>query len=282
MPADDSRAAHRMHLTWIRSRTVRTVCRTPRCRVRPAGDPERPSPMAILYRDPAAPEPDPVYVVNPTDAPLAALLAPEAPPWAAAASIKWGPARYCTRFRALWTTSGLALRFDCTDDGPWHTMSRRDDHLWEEEVVEIFIDPTGQGRDYAEVEISPANVVCDLIVRTPWPSLASDAAWTWPGLDSRVVATPSGPSGSGMTWTALARLPWEGVGALGPAAGLRVPPRVGDAWRANLFRIKRPHGPAEPERDAVYAAWSVPEGPSFHVPASFRPLVFAGPLAGVG
>jgi hypothetical protein len=40
-----------------------------------------------------------------------------------------------------------------------------------------------------------------------------------------------------------------------------------------VFRIKRPGGPDQPERDAVYAAWSVPDGPSFHDPTAFRDLV---------
>ena len=44
----------------------------------------------------------------------------------------------------------------------------------------------------------------------------------------------------------------------------------GDRWRFNLFRIKRPGGAANPERDAVYSAWSVPDGPSFHATDRFR------------
>jgi hypothetical protein len=236
--------------------------------------------MAELFRAGAGLPADAAYPAHTTVLPAGRLFDAGDAAWLAVPRVTWGPPRYRTTFRAVWDDLALWVRFDARDDRPWHTRTRRDDRLWEEEVVEIFIDPTGQGRDYAEVEISPANVVCDLIVRTPWPSLASDAAWTWTGLDSRVVAAPPGSGESGMTWTAMARLPWEGVGALGPAAGGRVPPRVGDVWRVNLFRIKRPRGPAEPERDAVYAAWSVPEGPSFHVPASFRPLVFAGPLAG--
>jgi hypothetical protein len=54
-----------------------------------------------------------------------------------------------------------------------------------------------------------------------------------------------------------------------------VPPAAGDAWQFNVFRIKRPHGPAEPEREAVYAAWSTPDGPSFHEPAAFRRMEFS-------
>ena len=76
--------------------------------------------------------------------------------------IEWGPAPYTTRFRALWNDDGLYLRFDARDPSPWHTMTRRDEHLWEEEVVEIFLDPDRSGRDYYELEISPANVVCDV------------------------------------------------------------------------------------------------------------------------
>jgi hypothetical protein len=54
----------------------------------------------------------------------------------------------------------------------------------------------------------------------------------------------------------------------------RLPPEPGDRWRFNVFRIKRPGGPGAPERDAIYAAWAVPDGPSFHVPAVFRDLRF--------
>lgn len=43
-------------------------------------------------------------------------------------------------------------------------MTRRDEHLWEEEVVEAFLDLDRAGRDYAEIEISPGNVVCDVRV----------------------------------------------------------------------------------------------------------------------
>ena len=36
---------------------------------------------------------------------------------------------------------GLHVRFDAQDPSPWFTKTARDDRLWEEEVVEIFLDP---------------------------------------------------------------------------------------------------------------------------------------------
>ncbi len=204
-----------------------------------------------------------------------ALLSADEAAWAPAAAVEWGPARYSTRFRALWGDAGLFLRFDATDPDPWHTMTRRDDHLWEEEVVEIFLDPAGAGRDYYELEISPANVVCDVRMVTPWPDKKQDFAWDLAGLQTRAQVRRDA-AGRPTGWTATALLPWPGLGQLPSAARVAVPPRAGDRWRFNLFRIERPGGKGAPEKGAVEVAWSPTGEASFHVPRAFRDLVFAG------
>ena len=193
--------------------------------------------------------------------------------WAPADTIWWGPEPYETRFRALWSAAALFVRFDAADESPWHTMIRRDDRLWEEEVVEIFLDPSRAGVDYAELEISPANVVCDLIVRQPWPNLNSDPSWHVDGLVTRVTPwrdAEAGPDG----WTATARIPWSGLSPM--TERVTVPPRAGDRWAFNVFRIKRPGGPERPDEQVVLAAWQPTGTPSFHVPAAFGSMVFDG------
>ena len=231
------------------------------------------SQVARLHVDPDAPSPG-HYEVARLTVEGGEGVDPRAAHWTALPCLEWGPVPYRTAFRAAWTDEAFWFRFDCHDDRPWHTMTRRDDCLWEEEVVEVFLDPEGAGRDYAEIEISPANVVCDVRVRTPWPSLVSDLTWNAEGLDTRVAPWPDGGAGG---WTALGRLPWQALLALSSGAAAQLPPRRGDRWAFNVFRIKRPGGPAAPEDGAIYAAWSVPDAPSFHVPAAFQPLVFAGP-----
>jgi hypothetical protein len=226
-----------------------------------------------MYRSADAPGPDVSYRVARTGASPKDLLPGHHADWTSATAISWGPDQYRTTFKALWNDAGMAVRFDAIDDHPWHTMVKHDDRIAEEEVVEIFLDPTKTGRDYAEVEISPSNVVTDLHVFEPWPNLRSDRGWNWLGLESTVIpGIACGlPSGS---WTALAWLPWSGLSTMTPVMTPLVPPRSGDAWQFNVFRIKRPYGPKEPERDAVYAAWSPPTGPSFHAPAYFRAFMF--------
>jgi hypothetical protein len=222
-----------------------------------------------------SPHPDPRdgYVVAATGAASAALLAADDEVWAPAAAIAWGPERYRTVFRALWSRHALYARFDAADSDPWHTMTRHDDRLWEEEVVEVFLDPSGLGVDYFELEISPANVTCDLRVRAPYPDLVSELAWNHAGLATAVRAW-RGAAGDSAGWTATAEMPWDGFRALPVPESVALPPRGGDSWRFNAFRIKRPGGPAHPADGVILEAWSATGTPSFHVPSAFRPLRF--------
>jgi len=215
----------------------------------------------------------PEYAAAHTGAAPMRLLAAEEPAWAQAGGVEWGPAARATRFRALWGEAGLFLRFDAVDPDPWHTMTRRDEHLWEEEVVEIFLDPGRAGRDYYELEISPANVVCDVRMIAPSPDKKMDLAFDLSGLETKVRLNKDG-SGRTTGWTATALLPWSGLASLPSARGVALPPKPGDRWRFNLFRIERPGGPRAPEKDALEVAWSPTGEPSFHVPAAFRELVF--------
>ena len=216
---------------------------------------------------------DAEYVAAGTSADAAALLGDAAGAWKNAPRVSFGPPAAATEFSALWTADALYLRFAAKDDKPWHTMKRRDDHLWEEEVVEIFLDPARRGRDYAEIEISPANVVCDVLLVTPSPNKKYDVTWNLPGLETRVVPWKDG-AGSSIGWIALARVPFTGLRALPSIEQVALPPRAGDRWRFNLFRVERPGGPAAPQKGALEVAWSPTGEPSFHVPAAFRDFVF--------
>jgi hypothetical protein len=152
-------------------------------------------------------------------------------------------------------------------------MTKRDEHLWEEEVVEIFLDIARSGRDYAEIEISPANVICDVRMASPWPDKKMDLAWNLDGLQTRARVIQDA-AGKTTGWVAFALVPWAGLRTLPSAKGIALPPRPGDSWRFNVFRVERPGGPSAPEKGAVEAAWSKPAGESFHMPDAFRNFVF--------
>ena len=215
---------------------------------------------------------DSEYVVVRTDASPAEVVDNESP-WWDAHRIRWGPALYETEFRALWSDAGLYVRFEATDSNPWFTLTRRDDPIWDEEVVEIFLDLDRSGANYAEVEISPANVVTDVRMIQTSPDKQSDVAWNLEGLESHVRVNKY-RDGTTAGWTAVAFLPWDGFSTLPSAASVALPPQPDDRWRFNVYRIKRPGGERQPNQDAVFAAWSPVPGESFHEPAVFRDIIF--------
>jgi Carbohydrate family 9 binding domain-like len=208
------------------------------------------------------------YVVERTTAATERLLAGNDEDWRPAGRLSFGSSPYRTAFRALWSASGLYLWFDVSDPAPWHTMRKRDQHLWEEEVVEIFLDLDGSGTHYAEIELSPANVVCDVRMIRGAPGPEGDLAFNLAGLQSRVAPKPS------IGWTGVIYVPWSGFRPLPSAATVSLPPKPGDRWRFNVYRIERPHGKKAPEKDAIFSAWSPTGEDSFHVPRAFQFLEF--------
>jgi hypothetical protein len=202
-----------------------------------------------------------------------ALLAAEESAWREARRIEWGTERYLTRFCAVWADRALYVRFDAVDPDPWSTMTTRDAHLWEEEVVEVFFDPGHQGFNYFELEINPANVVCDVRMLSAYPNPKSDLSWDHAGLESRVMPLVNGV-GTTIGWTATASMPWDGFRSLPVPSEIALPPRAGDTWKFNVFRVKRPNGPSSPKEGVLLQAWSPTGTPSFHVPSAFRSFTF--------
>ena len=54
------------------------------------------------------------------------------------------------------------MGFRAEDPDIWGTYTNRDDPLWDEEVVEVFLDDDCDEWSFLEFEVSPNNVVVDL------------------------------------------------------------------------------------------------------------------------
>lgn len=174
-----------------------------------------------------------------------------------------------------WTDERLLVLFTCAEEHVWATHTARDAPLYEEEVVEVFLAPTGDVRHYYELEVSPANVLFDARVKSPdldRKTMQVETRWTCAGLETRAhvdgtlgrtsPADGEPPSASG--WRAALSIPFAAFSEVAP-------PRPGDQWRANFYRIER-------SREVSYAAWSptLERPANFHVPARFGVLRFVG------
>jgi hypothetical protein len=137
-----------------------------------------------------------------------------------------------TQSAIAWDDANLYAIFVCVDQDPWSDMLERDSHLWDQEVVEVFLDPDSDGKDYPELEVSPHNIVVDLLIPAPGKVSADEAAkWDIEGLQTAVAKFPAG-------WIVEMSIPWASL----KGAGVDGPPKIGDRWRVGMYRIERPEG----------------------------------------
>ena len=175
-----------------------------------------------------------------------------------------GPARQQTVTRLGYDALALYVRFDCDDHDVWGTYSQRDDPVYEEEVVEVFISPDdATPTRYHEFEVSPNGVLLDALIANPTSERADlqvDLSWNCAGLHWQ-----AGRNEAARRWWAILIIPWAAI------AAEDVLPAV---WRANFFRIERPHD-AQPEFSCWSPTMTVPA--DFHKPAYFGRLLFLDP-----
>jgi hypothetical protein len=170
-----------------------------------------------------------------------------------------GPAEQQTVARICCDARYLFLRFDCDDRDIWATYTNRDDPLFDEEVVELFISPGAETPiDYYEIEVNPSGVIFDARINNPRngqrSAMTIDTSW-----NPAVVCTTRRDSARHI-WSATITLPWDAIAGHGG---------IGRYWRANLTRIERPRG-----KPPEFSCWSatLTQPADFHIPARFALL----------
>ena len=178
-----------------------------------------------------------------------------------------------TTIKCLWDDTNLYVGFYCEDPDAWANYTEEDDKLWEEEVVELFIDPDGNGHSYYEHEINPVNAKVDLYVINAGKRLNGKYKgwfdWDFKNIQSEVFVDGDGKK-SGTNdkfWVVEVAVPFDDLWELD-----EVPPKDGDMWRMNLYRIER--GKPDDRSDDWYAAFNPTIRASFHTPWKFGEFYF--------
>ncbi|MFQ6133364.1 MAG: carbohydrate-binding family 9-like protein, partial [Armatimonadota bacterium] len=148
------------------------------------------------------------------------------------------PEPSATQVKALYDDDHLYFSLRARDTDIWATKTERDQPLWEEEVLEVYLDPDGDGRDYAEFEINALGTIIDLLIpqagdQRNWEKCAQ---WNCQGLETgvRVFGTVDDPTDRDRGWTAEMAIPRAALPGM-PAAPLG----PGDELRVQFFRIER-------------------------------------------
>ena len=193
-------------------------------------------------------------------------------PWTSAFVLSHGraPSRLKTRARLGWSPTHLYVAMEGEDPDILATFRQRDDPIYREEAMELFIDPEGKGQNYTELQLSPSGVQFDASFEGgPRRNMRRD-------FDARFESAVHVEGSIGNANDAMQDRDraWSSEWAIDVASlpGVSTPLKPGMQWRINLFRIAkdRIQGRIRPDE----SAWSPPLMGDFHNPTRFGVLRF--------
>ena len=177
------------------------------------------------------------------------------------------PVRFPTKLRLLWDDQHLYVAFEATDEDITERYSKRDDPIYEHETVELFLMPNVVAPalgPYVELQASPGGVIFDASFdgRRQGMNTAYEAGQT---VGTKIDGTLD-IEDRDRGWVSEWAVPFAKI------RGVSGPPKDGDEWRMNAFRIEkfRVGGRLEGE----YTAWSPPQVGDFHNTARFGRMKF--------
>lgn len=149
-----------------------------------------------------------------------------------------GPGAFRAWVRVLYDSEAVYVAFEVKDSDLRSPFRKHDDHLWEQDTVEVMLDPDGDSRNYFEIQVSPRNVVFD----TAYASRRQPRPFGIVGWDSHVQAgvrvngtLDDGPGDEG--YSVEMRIPVASLAAedIAPPEA----PHSGGIYRMNFFVMDR-------------------------------------------
>ena len=178
--------------------------------------------------------------------------------------------KYPTTAKMLWDDRYLYVSFECIDPDIWGKGTKHDDFIYVEDAAEVFIDPEGKGSRYFEMDVSAMNTTIDLMILSPsFLGLTNiSARYDVIGLKTatKVYGTLNKRDDKDEKWTLEMAIPWSDF----KGRKVNVPPKDGDSWHINLFRVAGPN--PYPDSDQLLS-WSKSPG-VFHEPKNFGIVTF--------
>lgn len=143
-----------------------------------------------------------------------------------------------TEIRMLWDDENLYILAEMPTHDLWATVTERDTTIFQDPDFEVFIDPTGEGNNYIELEINQLNTVWDLFIARTYrhdaPIVLHD--WNMPGLRHAVSlsGTLNHPGDRDKGWSVELAIPWRSITTHNVMPRQDAPPQPGSSMRFNF------------------------------------------------
>ena len=177
------------------------------------------------------------------------------------------------RAKMVWDDRMLYIAFECADPDIYATFTGRDEALYNEDVVEVFISEQTRGKNhYVEYEFSPRGAMFDAYVVAPYRCKLD---WNSSGLamGAKVYGSINEPGKPDRGFVIEVAIPIDGLFAD------EYKPKIADGRkiRMNLYRIdySTPAKLGAQGAKPIYLAWSPTESGTYHAPAKFGTVTFS-------
>ncbi|MEW5855713.1 MAG: carbohydrate-binding family 9-like protein [Myxococcota bacterium] len=181
-----------------------------------------------------------------------------------------------TSARLMWDDEALYVLFECDDKDIWTSYTKRDDPIYNQEAVEVFLDvdaDLGTHGDpnkgtYQELQAAPNDVHFDAAFSGRRQGM--NPGWN-SSYETKAVlrGTFNTPTDVDEGWTSEWRIPWKDLTDVGTGV------KAGQRMRFNMFRLDKPRKDGRIV-DNEASAWSAPLSGDFHNVTRFGWLVLGG------
>lgn len=170
------------------------------------------------------------------------------------------PPKQKTLCKLQWDDEFLYAAFYCEDNYVNASLTGYNEKIYDEEVVEIFLDDDCDLKTYIEIEVNPLNALLHY-------SMLNDlkgSKFAFAKVEKSVITAVCNNRPENV-WTAEMAIPLREF-----VTAPNLPPKPGDKWLMNLYRIDRPA-----DHNDEYTAWQATGKINYHMPEKFGELVFS-------
>ena len=150
--------------------------------------------------------------------------------------------KYNTKVKMLWDDNYLYVYSELEEPHIWGDITQRDAIIYYNNDFEVFIDPSGNGTGYGEIEINALNTVWDLFLDKPY-RIGGNANFEWNlnqlKTNVKIHGTLNNPKDVDSLWTVEMAIPIKPFVRL--KNNPKSTPKENEQWRINFSRVQWNH-----------------------------------------
>lgn len=142
-----------------------------------------------------------------------------------------------TKVKMCWNDQYLFVAAELTEPQLWGNLTKRDAIIYNDNDFELFISPTGDTRNYFEIEVNARGTILDLFMTKPYRNNGRALiSWNAGGIKKAVTlhGTLNKPGDDDSLWVVEMAIPFTAL-QLWPHKAMPAPEEL---WRINFSRVE--------------------------------------------